>query len=272
MDTTPPNQLSELLQRIGLSDKEAQIYLTLLQLGGAPIRTLAEASSVNRGTTFAALKSLRSRGLVTYYHKAAHQHFVAEPPEKLLDLIDETATALQGVRAVTADALPLFQTLAEGSAKPVVKFYEGSKGFATVLRDVLATVGKTSDKEYLVYSSAHIRQYLYESYPAYTQDRINANIHVKVIAIGSGGELHGLDERKWLPGEQHAPTYSMLYGSKVALLSVNASGQPIGVVMEDTAIAQTQRLLFLALWNTLPDHEFFSGTRCSSADCRCYRR
>ncbi len=253
MDHLAPAQLTELIERIGLSDKEARVYVALLQLGGAPIRTIADASGVNRGTTFAALKSLRSRGLVTYYHKAAHQHFVAEPPEKLLDLIDDTVTTLQGVRAVTADALPQFQAIAEGSAKPVLKFYEGSKGLATVLHDVLATTGKYSDKEYLVYSSAHIREYLYESYPTFTKDRINQGIRVKVIAIGSGGELHGLDERKWLPGDQSAPTYVILYGTKVALLSVNAAGQPIGVVMEDAAIAQTQRLLFLALWNSLPD-------------------
>lgn len=251
MDTHIPSNLTELLERIGLSDKEARVYLTLLQLGGAPIRTLAKASGVNRGTTFVALKTLRSRGLVTYYHKAAHQHFVAEPPEKLLDLIDETVTSLQGVRMVTADALTQFQAIAEGTPKPVVKFYEGSKGLATVLHDVLSVVGESPDKEYLVYSSAHIRQFLYESYPTYTKDRIAAGIHVKVIAIGLGGELHGLDERRWLSGEQHAPTYTILYGSKVALLSINALGQPIGVVMEDAAIVQTQRLLFFALWNTL---------------------
>lgn len=254
-------QLSNLLQQLGLSDKEATIYLTLLRTGGATVRAIAQASGINRGTAFDCLKALRSKGLVAYYHKAAHQHFVAEPPEKVVELVDESLRERQRLREAAVRAVPALQSLMDTIAdKPVVKFYEGERGIRTVLQDVLTTMGAQPERMYLVYSSADIRQYLYESFPTFTEERIKRSIHVRVIAAGSGGELHGLDERKWLPGATGGPTYIILYAHRTALISVTKAKQPIAAVIEDEGIAETQRRIFAALWTALPNAESHTET------------
>lgn len=242
-----------LLKSIGLAEKEVRVYLALLKLGAAPVRAVAEASGINRGTAFECLKALRDRGLVTYYHKATHQHFVAEPPEKLLDVLDDSVRAQQRLRQEAQTLLPDLQAMSgTGAAKPVVRFYEGNRGMKSILQDVLATMRGASEKEYLVYSASDIKRYLYESFSEFSDERIALGIRVRVISIGGGGELRGLDERRWLHQAEGAPTYIIIYDDKTALISVNAAKQPIGVVMEDRGIAETQRTVFQALWNALP--------------------
>lgn len=244
---------NKLFLQLGLSEKEQKVYRVLLQLGASPIRVIAAATKINRGTVFECLKSLKTRGLVTYYHQETHQHFIAEPPEKLTDLVDDQVRSLKALRQDVLAALPDLRALtAVSDQPPLVRQYEGAKGVRTILLDVLTTVEEQFDKEYLVYSSADIKKYLYEGFPEFSDERIRRKIRVKVLSIGSGGELRGLDERKWLSRERSSPTYVILYGNRTAMISVNAARQPVGVVIEDQGITQTQRIIFTSLWNLLP--------------------
>ena len=77
---------NELLNKLGFSDKSAKVYLALLQLGPSSVRKLAEFCELNRGTTYDTLKWLQEKGIVTFYQKETKQYFVAENPEKLLNL------------------------------------------------------------------------------------------------------------------------------------------------------------------------------------------
>ena len=71
------------------------------------------------------------------------------------------------------------------------------------------------------------------------------------ISIGPGGILRGLDERKWLSREESSPTYTLIYAGKIALISLDESASPHGVVMEDQNTYQTQAMIFRHLWEKL---------------------
>jgi hypothetical protein len=135
--------------------------------------------------------------------------------------------------------------------KPVVKFYDGYAGIKIVLQDLLKSLLKTEEKEYYVYSSSTIKEYLYNVYPDFSEDRIKQGIAVKVISIGPGGETRGLDKRKWLTKKESAPTYTLIYAGKVAMISVDSSNKPIGVIVEDENIYQTQKMIFEFTWSKL---------------------
>lgn len=241
-----------ILKRIGYSDKEVAVYLALLELGSSPVRRLADETNINRGTTYDILKSLREQGVVSYFHKKTHTYFVAESPDRLIDVIHQKKEALAQSSKELELILPDLKSRAnQADAKPSMKFYEGGKQIATILKDVLATVAKTKSKEYYVYSAADIRRHLYTDFPSFTKKRLAAGIHVKVIALGGGGTLSGNDERKWLTKEKGAPTYDIIYGNKVVMISVNADRIPTGVLITDPSIAETQKMIFDALWKTL---------------------
>jgi hypothetical protein len=107
------------------------------------------------------------------------------------------------------------------------------------------------DKEYFVYSSADIRKYLYKDFASFSDRRIAAKIKMKAIAMGAGGELRGLDERKWLAKANNSPSYIIIYANKVAIISLGRQKTPIAVLIEDSCIAQTQKLIFNQLWQFL---------------------
>lgn len=241
-----------LLKSLGYSDKEIAVYLTVLSTGPAPVRKIATAAEVNRGTTYDILRSLLEQGLISYYHQEKKQYFVAENPDRLLAVIDTKTENLQQAKKEVSDALPELSSLfAQAGEKPVVKYYEGLVGVRRILEDVLETVGHLSEKKYIVYSSTTIRDVLYKAYPEYTKHRIAEKISVRAIAIGSGGEEAPLSSRRWLTKEEGAPTYMIVYGGKTAFISVSKAGEPRGVILEDHATSETQTLLFEQLWKRL---------------------
>ena len=246
----------ENLLQFGLNEKEISVYLSLISLGPAPVKLISKQARVNRGTTYDILKGLIGQGLVGYYkhydQEDKKQFFVAEPPQKLMDAIETKKRNLETLKIHLNKSLPELESLYEKSgAKPVVKYYEGSSGLRTILEDVLATISETRDKTYFVYSSADIREHLYRAYPKYTDDRIKNKISVKVISIGRGGELVGLDERKWLSEEESSPTYILIYSGKVAMISLDATGSPVGVIVGNEGLYQTQKMVFEKLWRVL---------------------
>ena len=76
-------------------------------------------------------------------------------------------------------------------------------------------------------------------------------IKVQTISIGPGGQTLGLDERKWLTKSDSAPTYTLIYEDKVAMISLGVDSKPIGVIVEDKNIYQTQKMLFDFIWAKL---------------------
>lgn len=91
---------------------------------------------------------------------------------------------------------------------------------------------------------------LYAAFPDYTEHRIDAGIAVKTISLGPGGTTAGLDERKWIQAVESVPTYSLMYGGRVAHIFLGKS-ELMGIIIENRGIFDTQRLLFLELWNRL---------------------
>jgi len=239
------------LEKIGLGNKEIAVYLACLQLGPSSVRALAEQADINRGTTYDILKSLQKQGLVSYYHKEKNQYFVAEDPQKLKDFISERQEQLEKTKTEVDGIIPELQSLYNNAEdKPIAKHYENLSGVKTILQDVIAAC-RAGEKHYFVYSCAAIRRYLYEAYGNFNKDRIAAGVAVDTIALGAGGETVGLDRRKWLSHKKTAPTYTLIYEGKIAMISVNKKNQLHGVIIEDKNIYLTQKMLFENLWHKL---------------------
>lgn len=244
--------VENVLKQLGFSDKAVSVYLACLRLGPSPVRRIAEAAQINRGTTYDILRELITQGLVSYYHQEKKQYFIAEDPGKLTEVIRRREEELAATGKALADVVPQLRSMHDtAGGKPVARFSEGHLGVKGILADVIATCQAAKVNQYAVYSSALIREHLYKLYPNFTKDRIAAAINVRVIALGPGGETRGLDERKWLQIEQPAPTYQIIYPEKLALITIDGSGKPIGVTIEDPNLSQTQRVLFDALWEKL---------------------
>jgi HTH-type transcriptional regulator, sugar sensing transcriptional regulator len=249
-------QIEVLLKNFGLSEKEIAVYLALIELGPSSVREITAKSQVNRGTTYDILKSLIAQGVVSYYNKESKQYFVAEEPGKLLTAIDQKKEDLDEVREDIKENLPFLKTLFEKQGgKPAVKFYEGSKGVRKIFEDVLEEVSSAIDKTYYLYSSATAedRKNVYEAMPDFSTKRIAEKIKVKIISLGEGGQLAGLDERRWLPVKDKGlkATHEIIYAGKVAHISIDKSENPVGVIIQNDEIYNMQKIIFEYTWSKL---------------------
>jgi HTH-type transcriptional regulator, sugar sensing transcriptional regulator len=221
-------------------------------LGPAAVRRIAVEAGVNRGTAYDILKSLIDLGLVSYYQQDKHQYFIAEDPERLGEALEKKAAQLKSIQGELTDIIPQLKSIYDkAGTKPVAKFYDGSAGIKIILQDVIAACSHDQNPAYYAFSSSTIKNILHNAYPEFSDDRIKSGIKVKAISIGPGGQIQGLDERKWLTEKESAPTYTLIYAGKVAMISVDNNNNPLGVIIEDLNLYQTQKMIFEFIWNKL---------------------
>jgi sugar-specific transcriptional regulator TrmB len=241
-----------ILKKIGLNDKEIKIYLTLLEYGAISVRGLSELSGINRGTAYDILKRLQELGLVSYYHEDTKQKFVAEDPARLLDLVEQNEQDLRKAKESIKGIIPELCLLQDrGDRHPTSKLYEGFKGVRSILEDVLAVMSQGESKEYFVYSATELSEDINKAYPDFTKARIKRGIAVKAISLAEGGKTHGLDERRWLGTHDKSATFIIIYEGRCAFISRDARQMPVGVIIENADIYETQKLIFLRLWEAL---------------------
>ncbi|MBD3310997.1 MAG: TrmB family transcriptional regulator [Candidatus Magasanikbacteria bacterium] len=239
------------LKKLGFSDKSAKVYLALLRLGPSSVRKLAENCELNRGSTYDSLKWLQDKGVVNFYKQDSKQHFVVEDPLRLKSIIVNKKKKLSEVDSEMDRIIPELQAIHhKGGDRPMARYYNHNE-IKEILEDVLENCEHSEEKEYRIYSAEGVRQYLYEDFPTFSDARIGKGISVKVIALGEGGNLRGLDKRKWIKDKSETPTYIIIYPNKTAYISLNAKREPVGVVIENKGVYETQRAIFEELWTKI---------------------
>lgn len=246
--------LEKILKQLDWSEKEINVYTSLLQLGPTSVRALAIKSNINRGTTYDILKSLQKRGLVAFYEKTSKQYFVAENPSQLINDLKNKQHKLNDSINEIENILPELKAIIDnGQTKPVSKLYEGLSGIKTILKDVLDKTYNSKEKIYYAYSSISPRSHIYSAMPNFTQKRISLEIKTKVISLFDGGTLHGLDERKTLHTKQTCEhdTYTFIYPNNVAFISNDQNNNAVGMIITNAGIYLTQKHIFEGLWTIL---------------------
>lgn len=246
--------VQELLHELGFAETDAETYWTLLNLETVSIRRVAQQSGINRGTTYEAIKRLQSAGLVNARRSGQREYYSAESPERIYDLIRDRRKELWHAQQSAQRLIPeLLAKKAMPQGRSLVRYYEDDEGVVSILRDVLRTCAKLDVPEYYAYSSRPMRQYLYRKFPEFTERRIREGITVKVIAVGEGGDPAAISERKWIqePSEAGVSSYTLIYDSKIANISMSSDFAPYGVVVEDPGAAAMQKLLFERLWKAI---------------------
>lgn len=233
-----------------------RIYETLLKTPNASLRSLADATGINRGTVHESVKAMTKLGLVSYVEIGKQKRYVACEPAVIMTLVKERQQALQEAENQTHVYVESLENLAKVNPhESFATFYDGDEGVAAILRDVLDTTISLKNKEYCVISSRYVREYLYRNFPNFTRKRIRNRIFVRVIAIGSGGTTDKQSNRKWLSPSKDddvAPNcYTLIYGDKTAFISLNEQNIPMGIVIHNPGMTALQRLNFETIWSNL---------------------
>lgn len=237
-------EIISILEELDLSEKEAQIYISLLQLGQTNVTRLATKSGINRVTSYHLIRSLISKGLISEIDKDNIQNFIAVNPKRLIDIAQEKQ---EKIISIVPELESLKETIGQ---KPSVQMYEGKKGISSLLEEF---INNAKDK-ILVYGNFSIAEKAveYESLH-YRKTRINK----KIKTLGITDSLEGaeftrnphwkkLSEIKILKSLGNTSTWIQITGSRVAILSFKKELN--GILIDNEEYANTQRYIFDQLW------------------------
>lgn len=140
MSTTIHHEaIRPLLQRVGLDDKEIEIYLAILALKSAKVSQIAKAAKQSRSHTYLMLRALVGKGLAAEIDRGGVIYFVAEQPQRLISYLEDRKQELENTQTLVKGALPVLSSLTKPLiTQPRVTTLHGIDGMKQVYRDVLA--------------------------------------------------------------------------------------------------------------------------------------
>jgi HTH-type transcriptional regulator, sugar sensing transcriptional regulator len=114
--------LIKLLGNTGFTEKEARIYLALLELGKGDVSDIAKASDLKRSIIYVLLEGLMKRGYVSELPNQKINTYQAIDPSVILG-------QLKSVAKNFSEMLPIFRTLHnKGGKRPKIVYHETKEG------------------------------------------------------------------------------------------------------------------------------------------------
>ena len=251
------------LTKSGFTDKEALIYVTLLELGGGSPSQIAEYSGLKRPNVYNILATLCVRGLVNEIEKKNKLFYQIDKPEKIFRYVQNKVNLanddLDTAREVIPEIEGLFSILKN---RPRVTYYEGKDGLISVYEDMLiikepyemllfsridqfATFLPKDFILKIVKSKAPTGVTTRAIFPDSKENRNFNEMFYKNVPEKFQFKCKYIDTEKFpLFGE------IMLYGnSKVAIINLSKD-QPMAVIVEDKSLHNMMRTIFELSWNS----------------------
>ena len=241
------NSSQNVLKRLGIPEKQAEVYLACLQLGSATIQELSQASGVKRSSIYNFLEEMKSFGLVSEVRRGKKVILIAEDPRFLKNKLTETGLALE-------ESLPeLLSVYSRPGNKPRFRYYEGLAGVKKAYDDTYSHGGPLygfGDYEKVI--PALVNDYIWK----FADERTKRGIKFYTIAKDGpvGRQVRRRDktqlrETRLVKNLGFETEINMYAGNRVAMMSLH---EPISaVIIEDKAICQTLLSIWKIMWQGL---------------------
>lgn len=246
LDMINKNQLINL----GFSDKEAGVYLALLELGPSSTTEISRKAGINRTTGYDILESLAGDGLVNTLGETKIQKFVAENPDKVIIYLENKIKQGEERLKQAYNLLPELFSIYNTEDKPKVKYYEGLDRIKEAFEDTL-----TSKEEILAFAvgGEAIESVGQKYVEDYINKRVNMGIKIRTITPSDRDSLNIVSKNKdqlresvIIPKDQYYFSVETdIYDNKVLNISWK---EKFAVLIESKEIADAQKKVFELSW------------------------
>jgi len=225
----------ELLEKIGLTRNESNVYLTLLDLGPSLAGQIARKSGLHRRTVYDTTEMLIQKGLISYIVQNNRRTFSAVDPQRILDILDEKK------KDISKEVEMLKGKFKSQAKKQETNFYKGKNGLKMVFESQLdypeiLILGATRDA--------------YESMPYYfkwyNERRKEKKVKIKIITSDKSIHPKMMAETRYLPEKYADKMVINIYGNSVAMILWGP--KPFAVVVEQEEFASSYRKYFELMW------------------------
>ena len=237
------------LQNYGLSEKEARVYLTVLELGTSIASTIARRAELNRVTVYTILEDLKKDGIVNETTKEGVKYYGVISPDILLKQMEQKYESFK-------DKVPELLAMAEKfGTKIKVQFFEGLEGLKKMYNDLLTS--KDEDIHAFLgreYTNPTLRTYFDKEF---IPQRVRNKINAKVILSDSKEsneykDLHTknrLTETMVIKYKNPQPgTEINIYGKNKIAIAMRSPDEMMGIIIHSQKLHDTLLNIFTLIW------------------------
>ena len=247
---SPTNfELQKSLLSLNFTEKEANVYLALLELGQGSVSEIARKADINRTYGYNILSALAAKGLINISGKEPKQEYAAESPDKIRNMLNAEIGKNKEFLKQAEDIIPNLKSIHNVKGRPQVRFYEGKEGLKQIYEDTL-----TSHETILAYASVEdVHQTLPDYFPNYYFRRADKNIKIRAIFPDSpeAEELvksNKIQKRETalVPPDKYSFSPEInIYDNKVMIASWR---EQLGITIESNEIADAMKKIFELAW------------------------
>lgn len=242
--------LSRELSELGLSDKEAQVYITLLAKGDMSAIGVSKYLGLHRQFVYTALDSLAERGFVSRFEgKRTKWH--AQNPRRLITL----AEIHQRKAADVAERLLALKPIEGGQE------FEVSEGEAAFRASMLSSIRNVREGTTVLMICGEWDRYFEragDAHAAWDSVRIEKRVHFRIIgpesmraSMDEAAATRALTTYRTLPHLEENLINTIVYDDEVV---TEIYGDPhLTFSVRNPIIAESQKTFFETLWNLAKD-------------------
>lgn len=238
-------QPQKVLERLGYTREEAKVYLVALGLGESHVSDIAQKVRLPLSSVQVVINKLHKDGLMNFYVRKRYKYWVAENPTHLLARLQEREDSVRSV-------MPQLEALRhKEEQKPLVKIFEGVDEIRLLYDDMLEA--KTHILSIIPWDD-WIRLLGRGFMEDFIEKRVKHYLHIRLLTPKTkvAMELRSCDadelrETRYVPDDVHIKTTMFLYGTKVAIVSLNKK-LPTAVLIEDNDVHETFSIFFEEMW------------------------
>lgn len=242
-------EIQQLLQKSGLNEKEASIYLATLELGTSSVHGIADKAGIKRPTAYIILKQLENKGLVSLVPRARKVLYAAESPEKI---ISNLARQQELMKQFLPNMLAVYNTKKE---KPQVLLFEGKEAVREVYEKIL------NAKQVDFFATTKDIVSVYPDYPKRLEQKaLEKKLTVRELLTRTPEDIKFADnithsanyQHRFTPAGQEFFTDNVLFDGNVVFFSYEP--RIFAVQIQSQGIYQSLQTLFNLAWQNADEY------------------
>ena len=130
------------LEDIGLSEKEAIIYSSLVKFGDLPVNNLVKLTKINRVTVYPVVQSLEKKGFISKFIINKKTYFKAIEPKQIIGLLKQKENKIKSI-------IPSMEEKRSIGGDTSVEIFKGEKAMSSFLEKLYSG----NEKEFWAYGN-----------------------------------------------------------------------------------------------------------------------
>jgi sugar-specific transcriptional regulator TrmB len=228
---------NQIFKKLGLDDKEIEVYLALLKLGKTTAEKIKKETKIERTHIYKILERLADKNLITTIIENKTKHFIANSPKDLLLELKKTEKELSTL-------LPKLESLSQQVKyeETEVKIYRGKEGLEKLGEEFIQDL-----HDYIVFGEQGILQKLLPIYFEQFLKKIEEKKIKERVLVKEGIKTikTRYSEIKYLPKEFDFPT-SIIVSNNSTIIAIWS--EPLLISICNKEVADSYKNYFEILW------------------------